>query len=247
MTTVLLFLFLIWSVSIWWLSKQRLASKPWLESGHELTVKQVDGAQFLKPKVGLIVLLAIIGMFFALLISANFMRQELHDWRQVPLPNITWLNTELLIMSSLSLQFSLVIARRNRDSSFPQAGAEVTKRTSTRYIKIGLGLACFTSLGFLVGQLMAWAELSNSGFNLTGNPANSFFYMLTGIHGLHILGGLVVLGRTIQGAWVEMPREQFLQRVNLCAIYWHFLLLIWVALLIVMLGWAHDPFISAHH
>jgi cytochrome c oxidase subunit 3 len=256
MTTVLIFLIIVSSVSIWWLSKQRLTSKPWLQSGLEISDMHADQIRSSKPKVGLIVFLAIIGMLFALLISGNFMRQEVADWRQVPLPNILWITTELLILSSLFLHFALVAARKNDVSLFlkklPQSSSEFSniemiKPSVKRAVKIRLRLAAFTSLAFLAGQMMAWKELSNSGFQLTGNPANSFFYLLTGIHGLHILGGLVALGRTMLGSWLQITREKLIARIELCAFYWHFLLVVWFVLLVVMLGWAHDPFISSHH
>ena len=256
MTTVLVFLLIVSSVSIWWLSKQRLTSKPWLQSGLEIFDGHADQIRSSKPKVGLIVFLGIIGMFFSLLISGNLMRQEVTDWRQVPLPNILWINTELLIISSLCLHFALVAARKNDASLFlkelPQGGSdlsniEMIKPSVKRVVKNRLRLATFTSIAFLAGQMIAWKELSNSGFQLTGNPANSFFYLLTGIHGLHILGGLVALGRTMLGSWLQITQEKLMARIELCAFYWHFLLVVWLVLLVVMLGWAHDPFISSHH
>ena len=82
------------------------------------------------------------------------------------------------------------------------------------------------SLGFLGGQLVAWRELAASGYLVAGNPADSFFYLLTGLHGLHVLGGLVALARTAsRRLGLRRGRSSLRLRVELCTIYWHFLLL----------------------
>jgi cytochrome c oxidase subunit III len=115
-----------------------------------------------------------------------------------------------------------------------------------------------STLAFLAGQLAAWAELSASGFLLAGNPADSFFYLLTGMHGLHIAGGLVALGAVAPGLWrrsvhvnTYSSRNQRLDghcnvqspdilRLDLCAMYWHFLLFVWFGLLALFTGWAAE-------
>ena len=87
---------------------------------------------------------------------------------------------------------------------------------------------------------MVCRELVAAGFFLRTNPANSFFYLLTGMHGLHILGGLFGLGRTTARAWEEPRAERVRLGVELCAMYWHFLLLVWLGLLVLLAGWAGD-------
>jgi cytochrome c oxidase subunit 3 len=85
-----------------------------------------------------------------------------------------------------------------------------------------------------------WQQLNTGGYFLAANPANAFFYLITAVHGLHLLGGLVALGRTIVKAWrgVEIPRLRL--SVELCTMYWHFLLLVWLILLALLTGWADD-------
>jgi cytochrome c oxidase subunit 3 len=89
---------------------------------------------------------------------------------------------------------------------------------------------------FLSGQLVAWQQLSASGYLMTGNPANAFFYLLTALHGLHLLGGMWVWGRTttrvLTGADVESVRLS----VELCTVYWHYLLLVWIGLFGLLLS-----------
>jgi len=106
MTLTLIFLYLVIGVAGWWLSHQRLTSKPWQEVGLD-PIGQGAGNDALddqpKGKTGLLVLLGVVGILFALFISGNMMRQELSDWRAVPLPKIVWFNTVLLAMASLSM------------------------------------------------------------------------------------------------------------------------------------------------
>ena len=86
------------------------------------------------------------------------------------------------------------------------------------------------ALGFLVNQLVVWQHLIDLGSFVTENPANAFFYLLTGAHGLHLLGGLVALGRTGNKVWGVHEVSTVRLSVDLCTVYWHFLLLIWFVL-----------------
>jgi cytochrome c oxidase subunit 3 len=75
---------------------------------------------------------------------------------------------------------------------------------------------------------------------VTSNPANSFFYMITAAHGLHLMGGLVALERTTAKVWRGAEMAQVRLSVELCTIYWHFLLLVWLVLLGLLTGWTDD-------
>ena len=88
---------------------------------------------------------------------------------------------------------------------------------------------------FLVGQLAAWQQMVGLGYFASSNPANAFFYLITGLHGLHLLGGLVAWGRTMSrlGRGDEIARLG--ASAELCAIYWHFLLAVWLVLFGLML------------
>src|SRR5262249_25409456 len=131
-------------------------------------------------KVGLGIFLAVVGALFTLLISAYLVRMAGSDWWGMPIPRILYVNTAFLIASSAALQMAKIEERRNRREALNAA----------------LAVAFATALLFLCGQLLAWRQLAAAGYVLADNPANSFFYMITALHGLHILGGLYVLGRT---------------------------------------------------
>ena len=83
---------------------------------------------------------------------------------------------------------------------------------------------------FLAGQVLAWKQLVAAGYRLATNPADAFFYLITAVHGLHVLGGLVALGRT--GAKLRRGAGMAELRLGaeLCAMYWHFLLAVWIVL-----------------
>ena len=144
----------------------------------------------------------------------------------MPVPRLLWLNTGVLVLSSVALQCALVAARR-RPAGHGAGSALVTG-----------GL---TALAFLVGQLMAWRELIADGYLLASNPANSFFYLITGMHGLHIVGGLVgARPDDRQGLDAAAGTDRLRLSVELCAMYWHFLLFVWLAVFVLLAGWAAD-------
>ncbi|MER9586909.1 cytochrome c oxidase subunit 3 [Mesorhizobium sp. M0047] len=222
MSVIIVFLFVIAGFAGWWLSHQGLMSKPWLEQGLAGDFVALDRSALPTAKIGLGVFLAVVGCLFALFTSAYFMRMAVSDWQPLPLPRLLWLNTGVLVLSSIALQCASVAARRGQ----------------VDMVRLGLATAGLTALAFLIGQLMAWRQLTADGYFLTSNPANSFFYLITGMHGLHILGGLVGLGRTTASAWNAARPERLRLSVELCAMYWHFLLFVWLAVFALLAGWA---------
>src|SRR5215210_758682 len=100
-------------VAVWWLSKHRLTSKPWLEQGAAGEFPGSGASPVPTAKMGLVVLLASLGALFALFISAYLMRMQLADWRPVPRPTILWINTGILMMSSAALQWTRAAADRD--------------------------------------------------------------------------------------------------------------------------------------
>jgi len=224
MSAIILFMAGIAAIAGWWLSQQRLAAKPWLEEG-AIGDFHGGGASSLPPaKIGLGVFLAVVGSLFALFISAYSMRMNAGDWRALPVPRLVWFNTGVLVLSSVALQWAHVAARRNDMNG----------------VIVGLCAGGASAVTFLVGQLLAWQQLSVAGYFLASNPANSFFYLITAVHGLHLMGGLVALGRTTAKVWRGAEMTQVRLSVELCAIYWHFLLLVWLVLLGLLTGWTND-------
>lgn len=226
MSVVLLFVAVMTTIAGWWLWTHGVMSKPWLEEGAIGEPSGVGRAPRPASKVGLGVFLAVVASLFVLLISAYAMRSPMRDWQPVPIPNVLWFNTGMLVVSSLALHWAQVAAR---------------DRNLAR-VKSGLIVGGFTTAVFIAGQLLAWRQLTVEGHFMAANPANAFFFLMTALHGLHVLGGLVALGRTAGKVWSEGPLELSDVRlsVELCAIYWHFLLVVWLVLFALLAGRGSD-------
>jgi cytochrome c oxidase subunit 3 len=210
---VLAFMAVIAAIVFWWLSHQRLFAKPWLEEGLAGELPGTGTSRIATAKIGLGVFLAVVGALFALFLSAYLLRMDGADWRPLPTPNVLWFNTGVLVLSSSALQWAQTAARRG----------------DLEAVQTGLLASGVLAIAFLAGQLIVWRQLDVAGYYLVSNPANTFFYLLTAVHGLHLAGGLVALGRTTVKAWrSSVAIEKLRLSVELCTMYWHFLLLVWV-------------------
>lgn len=227
MSAIILFMAGIAAIAGWWLSQQRLTAKPWLEEGVIVDLREQTSSSPQAAKIGLGVFLAVVGSLFALFISAYSMRMTMVDWRTLPVPALLWFNTAVLVLSSGALQWAYISARRDDMDG----------------VILGLLAGGASAITFLIGQLLAWRQLSVAGYFVASNPANSFFYLITAAHGLHLMGGLVALGRTMAKVWRGAEVAQVRMSVELCAIYWHFLLLVWLVLLGRLTGWT-DNFVD---
>jgi hypothetical protein len=112
--TILFFLAPIGVIVAWWLSRQRLMAKPWLDVSAIGEVPDTGASSSPAATIGLGVFLAVVSSLFALFISAYFMRMQVADWVQLPAPKLLWFNTGVLILSSVALQYAQVAARRGR-------------------------------------------------------------------------------------------------------------------------------------
>jgi cytochrome c oxidase subunit 3 len=158
-----------------------VTNKPWERKGIIGPLRPVGAFDVEAEKVALSFFLVVVGVIFSLFTISYFIRMELPDWTPLAEPSMLWINTGMLIVSSIMFQWARNI-------------------------------------------------LNRGGFYLASNPANSFYYLMTGLHGVHLLGGLWVWSRTsiklLSGA---EPKEVKLS-VELCTTYWHFLLLVWLVL-----------------
>ncbi len=210
---------------VWWLIKQTINVTPWVADPATDSVRD-EGVRSLvtaKPlsnmKLGLGVFLAVATSLFALFISAYSIRMEYPDWRPLTEPTLLWINTGILVLSSIFLQRAWNAAKRNEVQAVWRG--------------VALGGAC--AVAFIIGQLAAWDQLTSSGYLITDNPANGFFYVLTGVHALHLMGGLVALSRSVSRLWRRQDMESIRLGVELCAVYWHYLLVVWLILFALLL------------
>ena len=214
----LLFLGALMAVLVWRLVRQTTNVQPWVAGG-------AQGAPGDRPapsavRVGLWVFLAVATSLFALFISAYTMRMVLSDWAPVPKPGLRWLNTAVLGMTSGAMQWTRSAAARGQADR----------------VRSGLTVAGALTFAFLAGQWVVWQQLGASGYLAADNPANAFFYLLTALHGLHLLGGLVVWARTTARVWQGVAVSEVRLSVELCTVYWHYLLLVWLVLFALLLS-----------
>jgi len=171
---------------------------------------------------GVWVFVAGVSMTFAALTSALVVRKGgALDWRHVTLPSILYLNTLVLLASSVTLEIS-----RCHVAAF-MGGVKATTGNPARWLYATLSLGML----FLAGQYIAWRQLSAQGLYLATNPSSSFFYVFTASHALHLLGGLFAMGRVIRKL-----NEHVLSRATLDATahYWHFMDVLWIYLLVLL-------------
>ena len=175
-------------------------------------------------RTGIWVALAAIGMMFAALTSALYVREgSANDWQHIVLPPILWFNTLALVGSSITLE----IARRSI-SKFMRGEREKASTPT-----LWLNLTMLLGIVFVIGQYLAWLNLRALGLYLPTNPNSSFFYVFTGVHVIHVVGGLGGLTRVM----VKIrSRAHPLRRSTLDATsyYWHFMGMLWIYLLFVL-------------
>lgn len=195
-------------------------NKPWIAGQTEEDLFNGSTFGVPTPKIGLRVFFFVTTALFLLFISSYRLRMGYADW--VPVPKLwqLWLNTGFLILSSVALQWASNAAKKG-----------VMSTASTAFAVGG-----FTTLCFLGGQLWVWGELTALGYFVKDNPANSFFYLITAVHGLHMIGGLVAWLRTALKMRGSSTGEQVSISLDMCAVYWHYLLVVWAVLFYMLLS-----------
>jgi cytochrome c oxidase subunit 3 len=175
-------------------------------------------------QVGLYVYMCVAATIFALIAAAYIARMGSHglmahmagtDWRPMPEPPLLWINTAILLASSVAWE----MARR--------AARKFERGTARRMTLAGAALG----LLFLIGQLMLWEQYRAAGYYLAVNPSIAFFYLITAVHGVHLTGGLVACARAVGQSFSGADEARAFRNIGLCAVYWHFLFVVWLLLL----------------
>lgn len=173
-------------------------------------------------KTGIWVFIAAIAMTFAAFTSALVVRQGAStDWHHLTLPSILYWNTLVLLASGVTLELA-----RRRVAVF-MGGPRTLDLIPARWLYVTASLGAV----FVVGQYVAWLQLRSEGLYLATNPNSSFFYLLTAIHALHVLGGLVGLTYVMRKLHRVVLRRSTLDSF---AYYWHFMGILWVYLLVLL-------------
>jgi cytochrome c oxidase subunit 3 len=161
-------------------------------------------------------------MLFGAWTSAYIVKRGEPGWSSLVLPGQFWVNTGIIILSSITMLWAQRSARKDN--------LQETK----------LALAVTTALGvaFLVGQWLAWGKMVEMNYYFAGsgsNSSSSFIYVLTGFHGLHIISGVVVLLIVLFAAFRYKVHSKNMLRMELCSTYWHFLGVLWLYLFVFLL------------
>jgi cytochrome c oxidase subunit III len=171
--------------------------------------------------IGVAAALVAVAMFFIAFTIAYLARQQEPGWGTVVMPPVLWLTTAILLASSGTLEWA-----RHRIA-----------RGDIRGLQRGLSVTAWLGVAFLAGQLAAWHSLAAQGAYISANPHSGFFYLLTGAHGAHLLGGLVALGIIVWKAYAGRYGVASHAGINVFALYWHFMDLLWLYLF-ALLFWA---------
>jgi len=199
-----------------------LSEKPWEDSQKEID-NQHDGKTLAlsKAKLGVRTIMVVSTVIFSLFVVSYSDRMLVHDWRSLSEPWLLWINTTILIFTSFVFHKTKVLSDKNE-----------FEKTKNYLLLVG-----FLTFAFITGQLLVWQHYVNLGQYVSTNPANAFFYLFTALHGLHVLGGLFFWGRATTKLFTKNYNVlKIKQAIELCAIYWHFLLIVWFILFGLMLA-----------
>ncbi|HEX7016352.1 MAG TPA: cytochrome c oxidase subunit 3 [Cyclobacteriaceae bacterium] len=174
-------------------------------------------------KFALWLFMASVMMIFAALTSAYIVRQAEGNWMVFDLPSLFWINTGVILLSSVTLHWGYLSA----------------KRDDLGTVKLAVGITTLLGVGFLLGQWFAWEQMVAANVYLVGDRASavsgSFVYVISGLHGLHIVSGIVFLLIVLVAAFRYQIHSKNLTRMEMCLTYWHFLDALWLYLFLFML------------
>ncbi|MEH6582271.1 MAG: cytochrome c oxidase subunit 3 [Halioglobus sp.] len=198
-----------------------LSEKPWLPlpAGEAAIAEQNPQAP---AQIALRFFIAVVSVLFFLFTLTFLSRSQYPDfqalagqpWQPFTDPSRLWFNTALLVFSSLAMHLGWRAARKGH----------------TNLTISGVVAAAFFAVLFLLAQLDLWQQLQVMGFYVSSNPANSYFYLLTAVHGLHLIGGLVALSNVVFRVWYDGDPTTLGGPLKLCSTYWDFLLIVWLLL-----------------
>lgn len=203
-------------MSIW----KELTDKSWATQGVIGQINDRSLGRGPAAKTGLAFFMAVLTSMFFLFVIGYRLRMTEPDWVAIADPMILWLNTALLLFSSIAMQ-------RARNAA---------QQSAITGLRNNLTVAGALASGFLVGQYLAWRELQELGFYAIESPATAFFILLTALHAIHLAGGLFVWAKAVLRSWQGMEVKRLRLSVELCTTYWHYLLLVWLVFFTLLLS-----------
>lgn len=161
-------------------------------------------------------------MLFAALTSAYIVRQAEGNWMLFELPRLFWVNTGVILISSVTIQWAYFSA----------------KRDNLETVKLALSVTTLLGIAFLVGQYLAWGQLVEGNVYFVNDRASavsgSFVYVISGLHGLHIVSGVIFLVVVLIATFRFKTHSKNLTQMEMCMTYWHFLGGLWLYLFLFL-------------
>lgn len=169
-------------------------------------------------KLALWVALMSLVMMFTALTSAYVVRRAAGNWLEFDIPSLFYVNTLVIIASSITLHAAYVAFKREAKLAFQAL----------------LSVSFVLGIAFVVMQFLGWEQLAAEGVELTLNPSGDFIYAISGLHALHVIGGITVLAVALVFAFLKgtehSPARQL--RLELTLTYWHFVDVLWIYLIV---------------
>jgi cytochrome c oxidase subunit 3 len=163
--------------------------------------------------------IATVMMLFAALTSAYIVRRAEGNWVFFELPSLFYYTSVFIILSSITMQWAYFAA----------------KRDNLEMVKVTVGVTSVLGIAFLIGQYFAWKELIKESIYLVGNPSGSFIYLITGLHGLHIISAVIFLLIVLNSTFKYKIHSKNMTQMEMCTTYWHFLGGLWLYLFVFLL------------
>lgn len=158
-------------------------------------------------------------MIFAAFTSAHIVRQADGDWLIYDIPSMLWYTSGIIVLSSVFMQWAYIAAKKDK----------------LEQVKIALTITTLLGIVFLFGQLKAWDQLVEQNVFFVGNPSGSFMYIFTGIHGLHLVSGVIYLIYMLISSFRYKVHSKNMLNMEMSVTWWHFLGGLWIYLFIFLL------------
>lgn len=195
---------------------------------HKLDIENVQWDYIEEPrqtlsmhpkKFALWLFIVTVVMIFAALTSAYIVRQSEGNWLEFSLPQSLYITSGIIFLSSVSMQWAYAAARKDNLNS----------------LRVGMLITAVLGIAFLVGQLLSWEDLVAMDVYFVGNPAGSFIYVLTGLHAVHLVSGVIFLILVTINVFRYKVHSKNMDQLEMCATYWHFLDGLWLYLFLFLL------------
>jgi cytochrome c oxidase subunit 3 len=170
-------------------------------------------------KFGLWLFMISVVMIFASLTSAYIVRQAEGNWLMFDLPIEMWITSGIILLSSVTMHLTYLSA----------------KKDNLERVKIMIGITLALGFAFLIGQYFVWEALVAENVFFVGNPSGSFLYVLSGLHAIHLVSGVIFLIIVLISTFKYRVHSKNLAQIEMCSTYWHFLGGLWVYLFVFLL------------